>query len=170
VYSLPGGLGEASLPFVGFVEAVAVQAFRRTGTVLPRIRLIATALRVELGVAHPLASSRLLAPGVLDHLEELGPIHVARPIPRDRPVDRLRSVTYGPDGYAARIELPQYRPTRVVADPTIAFGQPIVAGNGTRVVDVVHRFRAGDDLRAIVCDFELADDVVDAIIRAPWHR
>ena len=53
----------ATIPFVGLVEAIVVQAFRRTELPLQRIRKALDVLAAEGDIAHPLASRRLYTDG-----------------------------------------------------------------------------------------------------------
>jgi uncharacterized protein (DUF433 family) len=74
-------------------------------------------------------------------------------------------ITYGDDGWAARLRLPAYRRDEVTVDPTQAFGQPLVVHGGARVEDLVDRFKAGDGFAEIAADFDVPSAEVEDVIR-----
>jgi uncharacterized protein (DUF433 family) len=80
--------------------------------------------------------------------------------------NQLQLITYARDGYAERLQLPSYGPVKVVVDPAVAFGYPVIKGAGARVKYVLDRFWAGEALRVIAYDFGLIDEAVEAIVRA----
>jgi len=173
VTTLPARGYEARLPFVGFAEAFVLAAVRRAGVPAKRIRPGVEAVKRELGVEHALASRALYT----DRAELLvrawadgsGNLEVARSRQGQLTatvMDQLQLITYAGDGYANRIELPAFGAAKVIVDPSVAFGYPVVQRNGARVKDIVDRFRGGDTMSEISDDFDLSIDQVEAVIRA----
>jgi len=79
---------------------------------------------------------------------------------------QLALITYAGDGYATRLQLPNYEITDVVVDPQVAFGYPVVMKSGVRVKDVLDRFWAGDAVDSIAYDFDLPRPQVEDLLRA----
>lgn len=163
---------EASIPFIGLAEAFVLQAARRAGVPRTRIRPGVEAVQAELGLEHALASRLLYTDGaellVRFAVEDVD-LEVARTRQRlltETVRHQLRLITYAGDGYAARLQLPGYGPAEVIVDPAVAFGYPVVKGNGARVKDILERFWAGEGLRAIAYDFDLDEEAVEALLRA----
>lgn len=62
-------------------------------------------------------------------------------------------IHYSADGWADSVRLPTYGTAKVVVDPKVAFGLPLVVRGGTRVENLVDRFQAGDSVAQIATDF-----------------
>jgi uncharacterized protein (DUF433 family) len=167
---------QATVPFIGFIEAYVLSSFRRAGVPMQRIRPAVEVLAKEIGVDHALASKRLYTDGaeVLydfatkegeDDLMDLVVLrtkqrqfaHVVR--------EYLKQIHYGGDGWASSVKLPSYENAEVVVDPKIAFGLPLVVRGGARVEDLVDRFQAGDSVKEIATDFGVPADQVEDVIR-----
>jgi len=164
------------VPFIGFAEAFVLSSFRRAGVPLQRIRPAVEVLEKEIGVDHALASKRLYTDGaevLFDYAHKRGEsevmdLVVVRTQQRQfsRVVnDYLRRIHYGGDGWADSVRLPTYGNAKVVVDPRVAFGLPIVAHGGARVEDLVDRFQAGDSVAEIATDFSVPPDEVEDVIR-----
>ena len=136
-----------------------------------RIRPGVEAVRAELGIGHALASRLLYTDGaeLLVRYAADEEMEVARNRQRqltETVRSQLALITYGSDGYASRIRLPDYGPAEVVVDPEVAFGAPVVAQAGARVQDLLDRFWAGEGVNAIAADFDMNAERVEAVIRA----
>lgn len=177
VYSFPKEGNYASIPFVGFAEAFVLAAAKRAGLKPGRIREGVAAVRKEIGLEYALAARRLY----IDKTEILMAYEVepdaARPedltVARNKQLQMVETVkhdleliTYGGDDLAATIQLPLFKKTKVIVDPTEAFGQPIVERTGTRVRDVLALWWADEGIRDIAYDFDLEPDEVEDIVRA----
>jgi len=150
------------LSFANLVEAHSLAAFRASGVSMQKIWPTLAYLARRLAIEHPLASRFLLTDGaefVFRYLrtESPGELVVLLDVSRrgrvlfDEVVDRyLRRVDWAADDYAERL-WPAGREEGIVIDPRRGFGQPIVARQGVRVEDVVHRLLAGEP-RAVVAD------------------
>jgi uncharacterized protein (DUF433 family) len=167
---------EATVPFIGFAEAYVLSAFRRAGVPMQRIRPAVEVLSSAIGVDHALASRRLYTDGaevLYDYAEgerdeELRGLTVLRTGQRQFAEvvrDYLKRITYGDDGWAARVRLPAYRQAEVVVDPRRAFGMPLVVHGSARAEDLVDRFVAGDTLADIAEDFGVPAPEVEDVVR-----
>lgn len=172
VSSLPRTGHEASVPFIGLAEAFVLQAARRAGVPRSRIRPGVEAVRSELGLEHALATRVLYTDGaelLVKYAADEADLEVARTRQRqltETVRDQLQLLTYGSDGYASRLQLPDFESVGVIVDPGVAFGYPVVEKTGTRIADVVDRFWAGESLHDIAYDFGLTEEAVEALVRA----
>lgn len=167
---------EATVPFIGFAEAFVLSSFRRAGVPLQRIRPAVEVLEKEIGVDHALASKRLYTDGaevLFDYANKRGErevmdLVVVRTQQRQFSgvvKDYLKRIHYGGDGWADSVRLPTYGNAKVIVDPKVAFGLPIVSHGGARVEDLVDRFQAGDSVAEIATDFSVPPDEVEDVIR-----
>ena len=177
VSRLPDRGRRPSIPFIGLAEATVLTAFRRSGVPLQRIRPALQALSDEIGLEHALASRHLYSDGaeiLYDYaerhreLDELADLVVVRsgqrvfvPVVRDY----LRRITWK-RGWPVMVRLPRYDKAAVVVDPLRAFGQPIFEQGGSRVEDVVDRWRAGDTVRSLARDFGVPSGEIEEVLRA----
>jgi uncharacterized protein (DUF433 family) len=87
--------------------------------------------------------------------------------------DYLKQIHYGADGWADSVRLSIFGNAKVVVDPKVAFGLPLVVHGGARVEDLVDRFQAGDSVADIAADFSVptgeVEDVIRLAIRAYWR-
>lgn len=163
---------EASIPFIGLAEAFVLQAARRAGVPRRRIRPGVEAVKEQLGLEHALGTNVLYTDGaelLVKYAAQDDDLEVARNRQRqltETVRDQLQLLTYGSDGYAERLELPQFQAVGVIVDPDVAFGYPVVKESGTRVGDVLDRFWAGESLHDIAYDFGLTEEAVEALVRA----
>ena len=164
------------MPFIGFAEAFVLSSFRRAGVPLQRIRPAVEVLEREIGVDHALASKRLYTDGaevLFDYANRRGEREVMELVvvrTQQRQFssvvkDYLKRIEYGGDGWADSVQLPTYGNAKVVVDPRVAFGMPLVVHGGARVEDLVDRFQAGDSVADIAADFSVPSDEVEDVIR-----
>ena|ERR1041385_98691 len=181
VLSLPARRGEPAVPFLGLAEGLVLNAFRRGGVPLQRIRPALEQLDREMGLGHALASERLTTDG-LEVLYEYGARHdpaavgelvsvrsgqlVLAPVVRAY----LSRVEYGSDGWAERLELPGYAVASVVIDPHLAGGRPVLADSHVPVEQIVQRWLAGASLAAVAGAYALPTAEVEDVLRAATRR
>jgi len=140
---------------------------------MQRVRPAVRLLRREIGLDHALASRKLYTDGAeviydyaQSHRDDMltvvrtGQQHFGEIIR-----EYLEPITYGDDGWAARLRLPTYEHAQVVVDPERAFGLPIVVHGGARVEDLVDRFKAGDGIADISEDFGVPAPEVEDVLR-----
>ena len=127
ITTLPGAGRQATIPFVGFAEAFVLGALRKAGVPMQRIRPAVVRLNDEIGLDHALASERVYTDGaelIFDYASSTddqqlltvvrtGQEHFAEVIR-----DYLKPITYGNDGWAAKVRLPAYTRAEVTVDPT----------------------------------------------------
>ena len=166
------------MPFIGLVEATVVQAFRRTGLSMQRIRQALTVLAEQGELEHALASRHLFSDGA-----DVLYAYAARE--RDRQLRLLTVVNSGQrvfheiiQNYLTRITfrgtwagaliLPvTERPLLRVA-PDIAAGDPLFINGGAPLSAVRQRVASGEGLDSVAADFAVpADDVAEAL-HAIW--
>jgi uncharacterized protein (DUF433 family) len=171
---LPSEGRQATVPFIGFAEAFVLGALRRSGVPMQRIRPAVKKLNDEIGLDHALASQRVYTDGaelIFNYASNSGDealvtvVRTGQEHFADVIRGYLKPITYGGDGWAARVRLPAYRDAGVTVDPTQAFGQPLVVHGGARVEDLVDRFRAGDGVTEIAADFDVPSAEVEDAIR-----
>ena len=181
VHSLPARRGERGIPFLGLAEGLVLSAFRRAGVPLQRIRPALERLDQEMGLRHALASDRLVTDGaevLYDYGARLAPEGIRELVTvRDgqrvfAPIvsEHLRRIRYGDDHWAERVELPGYSLARVVVDPRLALGRPVLERSRVPVEDVVGRWIAGDSMAELVDGFGLVGPEVEDLIRAATRR
>ena len=179
--SMPARRGEPTVPFLGLAEGLVLDAFRRAGVPLQRIRPALERLDQQMGLRHALASDRLTTDGAevlydcgarLD-LQGIGELVTVRNGQRVfAPVVReyLRRVRYADDHWAERLELPGYAVARVVVDPGLACGRPVLEQSGIPVERVLQRWVAGDSVAELADGFGLDGPAVEDVIRAATRR
>jgi uncharacterized protein (DUF433 family) len=169
----------ATLPFVGLAEAFVLNALRRAGVPMQRIRPAVALLSREIGLDHALASRRVYTDGAeviydyANHSDDEALLTVVR-TGQEHLADVIRAylqpITYGDDGWVERMRLPAYAAANVVVDPHRAFGQPVVTDGGARVEDLVDRFQAGDSAAEIADDFGVPLAGVEDVLRVALRR
>lgn len=123
----------------------------------------------ELGVAHALASQRMLADGLRSSpLSPTASTHGVSPAV-GHPFagsfrGRLSCITYGSDGWTEQLRLPVYEHAEVIVDRTKPSATLLVHG-GARVEDLVDRFKAGNSVGELTVDFGVSRVELEKIIR-----
>jgi uncharacterized protein (DUF433 family) len=181
VLALEAPRGQPAVPFLGVVEGLVLNAFRRAGVPLQRIRPALDRLDEELGLRHALASDRLTIDGaevlydygaVLDPegIGELVTVRSGQRVFAPMVGEYLRRIRYSGDHWAERVELPGYAVARVVVDVGVAHGRPVLEPAQIPVEDILHRWIAGDSLAELEEDFGLGGTELEDVIRAATRR
>jgi uncharacterized protein (DUF433 family) len=177
--------GAATLPFVGIAEAYVLNAFRRAGVPMQRIRPSVDWLVKNVG-HHALASRDLYTDGaevLWDFAQHSGKGSADDQVVKHLIVPRsgqyvfkdivqhyLQQISFGDDKFAEMIRLPQYGDANVVLDPHRGYGQPVFDGSGARVADALGPLRAGETFEAVAADYGVSvsalEDALDAIVAA----
>lgn len=151
-----------TVSFLALSEAYVLNAFRRAGLPLQRIRPAVDKLREHVGLEYALASKRLATDGAEVLLESADPgdrrlvvVRNGQAVFREVVEDYLRFITFGQNGLAARLQLPQFTDTDVSVTPTINGGRPTIVDRGIAIDDVLGRVRAGEPLNDVAHDFGL---------------
>jgi len=171
--------GYARLPFIGIAEAYVLNAFRRAGLPMQRIRPSINWLVKNVG-PHALASEDLFTDGaevLWRFAQESGEGSPDDEVVRGLVVPRsgqivfkeivehyLKQITFDDDKFAAAIRLPQYGEADVVLDPHRGFGQPVFSRSGVRVSDVLGPLQAGATFQEVAEDYGVTEsELVDAL-------
>lgn len=160
----------SSLPFIGFAEAFVVKAALNAKVPHHRIRPGVEAIRKEAGnISHALASRLVWTDGAEILWGAVGEdLMVARTKQgqfREAVKDQLRLITYGDDGFALYLRLPQYKRATVTVNPYVAGGSPIIrSGIGIRVQDVQDRVDAGDSPEEVARSFRIPLKAVKEVV------
>ena len=166
----------ARVPFIGLAEALVLAAFRASGLPLQRIRPAVERLRAEIDRPHALANKRVLTDGA-EILFEYGRDHdgavgIDLVVARNQQVafpevvdSNLRCISWADDGYSTALALPRYVGANVVVDPLRTFGQPMFAGGGARLEDVLDMFFAGEPIDVVASEYGVTREQVEAAVR-----
>lgn len=184
-YIEPRRQRDASIPFVGLVEALVLAAIRRGGVPLQRVRPALAELERTIGIQHALASRRLFTDGaelLFDFAAQHADTDEGKSV-RDLVVVRngqrvfaevideyLQRIQYAADGYPELIKVPRYGDAQVIADPRRSFGDPIFERGGARVKDVLERFWAGESIDDLTEEFGVPADQLEEVLRAASRR
>ena len=150
-------------PYVSFfdlVEVAAINHFRNAGVRLPGIRKIVAHTGILLKVQRPLVAEQWKVGGraafvrvCYDSLRLMDERQQARQYWDSVLSPFLETIEYE-DGFARRW-WPLGAEQRIVVDPDIGFGQPVVAGSGVRTESVLEQLKAGSSLEQTAYDFAL---------------
>jgi len=156
-----------TVPFVGLAEAFVLNAFRKAGLPMQRIRPAVEMLKRHIGLEHALANNLLLTDGseILyrdgdDADRRLLVVRSGQAVFNEVVSDYLRSIEFGSSGYAQALRLPQFPSLDVRVNPVINGGRPTLADRGIAVDDVLSRIRAGEEPTDVAYDYDLDRDVV----------
>ncbi|GAB3397547.1 DUF433 domain-containing protein [Schumannella luteola] len=171
----PPVIGSASagrgltIPFIGLAEIFVLNAFRKAGLPLQRIRPAVEILKNGIGLEHALANGQLLTDGAEILFDSKDPGDRRLVVVRNGDAvfnevveDYLRHIDFGDFGYASVLRLPQYPGPTVQVDPRINGGRPSLASRSVSVDDVLSRLRAGESIGDVADDYGVGyDDVLN---------
>lgn len=167
---LTGGQGHGLLTFNELLEVAVVAAARRSRVPMKSIRRAIGAARDLYGVNRPLVTMRFMHDGKDIFIRELEAggsryVNLSRhgQVVWDHIRDVLRDIDFE-DDVAVRW-WPAGRDTPIVIDPRISFGRPYVKGKGISTDAIRSRFLARESIDAIVDDFDLTEQEVEAALR-----
>ena len=167
-----------TIPFIGLVEAAVVQAFRRTGLSLQRIRRALEVLADQGELQHALASRKLFSDGanvLYDYaasendrqLRLLTVVSSGQRVFHEVIRQYLTCITFG-DDWATELILPvtERRLLRVV--PDVAGGDPVFMHGGAPLSAVHSRIAGGEPMESVAADFEVPIDDIAESLHAIW--
>jgi uncharacterized protein (DUF433 family) len=170
--------GAATIPFVGLVEAMVVQAFRRTDLPLQRIRRALDVLMAQGALDHALASQRLYSDGadvLYDYAREVddGQLRLLTVVSSGQRVfhevidSYLKRIHFDGDRWATEVIVPVTAREILRIRPDTASGDPLFVSSGAPLSVVTSRLRAGEPIASVAADFAMPIDeireAVDAI-------
>ena len=150
ITSLGAGLDGATIPFVGLVEATVVQAFRRTGLPLQRVRKALEVLRETGELDHALASRTLYTDGarvLFDFAREADDPQLrlltdvsSRQISYHYLIDEyLTRIGFDQGGWASELISPATESEILRIRPSVANGDPVFMSSGAPLYAVASR-------------------------------
>ena len=181
ITSLNGASSDSrSIPFVGLVEATVVQAFRRTGLPMQRIRRALEVLAQQGELEHALASQQMHSDGanVLysyadRHKDQQLRLLTLTVVPTGQRVfhevidEYLKRITFG-DEWATELILPVTKRPLLRVMPSIAAGDALFVHGGAPLSAVQSRAAAGEPLKSIAADYETPVEDIREALCAIW--
>ncbi len=135
------------------------------------VRRAAEIVRGEFGDEFALATQRIATDGVelFVQLTDKSVVHARTQQLGIREVldDYLRYVSWDDAGQPARLTLRQYpAAAEVVIDPRFGWGAPVLAASKVPVSAMLELWHAGEPMKVVAREFDLALDVVEDVLRA----
>jgi uncharacterized protein (DUF433 family) len=166
----PERRGWPRVPFVGLIEAYVLRALRDLGMPLVDIKKAADIVRGELDDPYALASKRIATDGVavFVRLADESVVHARDNQGAIREVldSYLRYIEWSEDGSPKRLRLSQYPSgAHVVIDPRFGWGAPVLDRNKVKVDDIVALWRAGESIKHVADEYDLAESAVEDVLR-----
>ena len=169
-----GSSDRRAIPFVGLVEATVVQAFRRTGLPMQRIRKALEVLASQGELEHALASRQLFSDGATvlydyarrnqdKQLRLLTVVQTGQRVFHEVIGDYLERISFG-DEWATELVLPvtERRLLRVL--PGVAGGDALFMEGGAPLSAVKSRVAAREPIESIAADYGTpAEDIREAL-------
>lgn len=165
---LPRVRKQLALSFLELVEIYVVSKFLQRGVSMKTVRKAYDRAAQKLGVSHPFALKKFKTDGKRIFLElgedtnnrnlllEFSRAQFAFP---QIMADYLEQVEFDPKTQLARQWWPLGRNRRILIDPGVAFGSPVIAGTRIPVISVSNAIKAGETKRSASewFDIPLAD-------------
>lgn len=174
------GNGKEGLSFLNLVEAHVLAAIRRKHEIpLPKTRDALTFVKSRLGLRRPLLDISFQTDGLSLIVEELGRLINVTKDGQTEMEDVIRAylqrIERDPAGVPIKL-FPFTRsrtldaPAPVEIDPTVAFGRPVVRGRAVPTAVLADRFKAGETIRMLASDLEIAPDIIEDALRCELER
>jgi uncharacterized protein (DUF433 family) len=167
----PEKRGQASVPFVGVVEAYVLRSLRDLGLTKRKVREAAEDVRREFATPYGLATKRIATDGVdifVHHADD----DLARVGDGQQPIrevinDYLRYISWDTtDDYPSRLRLRQYSEVApVVIDPRFGWGAPVIEATKVPVDAVLDLWLAGESLEDVAYEYDMTREQVEEICR-----
>jgi len=169
-----------SIPFVGLVEAHVVQAFRRTGLSMQRIRHALDVLRSQGELNHALASKKLYSDGAnvlydyacsrMDRqLRLLTVVQSGQQVFHDVIKEYLDRIVFG-ETWARELILGTTERQLLRVVPEVESGHPLFVEGGAPLSAVRSRLIAGEPINSVARDYGIARDHIEEAINAIWPK
>lgn len=182
ITSVHPALNQRSIPFIGLVEATVVEAFRRTGLPMQRIRVALKILALQGELEHPLASQRLYSDGanVLYNyaknegdkqlsLLTLTEVTTGQCVFHDVIRRYLTRIKYS-DKWATELIVPVTERQILLVRPSVAAGDPIFMNGGAPLSAIRSRVQAGENVESVAADYGVPPDDIDEALQAIWPQ
>lgn len=166
------------IPFVGLIEATVVQAFRRTGLPMQRIRRALQVLEEHCELEHALASRSLLTDGadvLFDYASRCGDqqlrlltvVHTGQRVFHEVILEYLERIDFD-DDWATGLVVPVTKRRLLKVLPGVAGGEPLFMNGGAPLSAVHGRYRAGEPISSIAADFGVPAADITESLNAIW--
>ena len=138
------------------------------------IQYLADRSRCELETRHPLIGRELETDGLDLFVDEYGRLinisQQGQTVIRELVRAALRRIERGPEGMPVKLypftrEAIEDAPAMIVIDPRLSAGRPVIAGTGLATQIVFERYKAGESVRELACDYERSDAEIEEAIR-----
>ena len=177
-----GSSDRRAIPFIGLVEATVVQAFRRTGLPLQRIRRALEVLASQGVLEHALASQQMYSDGanvLYDYADlhndrqlrllTLTVVRTGQRVFHEVIDEYLKRITFG-DEWATELILPVTERHLLRVVPGVAAGDALFIDGGAPLSAVRSRAAAGEPIASIAADYGTpAEDLKEALC-AIWPQ
>jgi len=171
---------KATIPFMGLVEALVIQGFKRKKLSIQKVRAALDAIQRDVALEHALANKTVYTAGasiLWDYARRAGDEEIAQLVEPSsgqivftEPVrEYLELIAYDANLWASQIQLPAFQPTRVVVDMKRGFGRPILDTSRLPLDGILSRFAANEKINEIARDLELDPTEVENVIRVAWR-
>ena len=172
---VPSGSGIAPYSFINLIEAHVLVALRKTHRVpMQRIRQQIVLLRTRLQSEHPLAEWDIETDGYSLFIERMGLKQTASgqmAIPKVVSL-YLKRIERDPIGPVRFYPFTTWEkcPMKIVMDPTVDFGRPVIVGTRIETVIIRERFDAGESVRSLAADYGVDEEAVEEALRCEPER
>ena len=123
---------------------------------------------------HPLVSREMETDGLDLFVQECGHLvnisKAGQLAMREMLGQALKRIDRDPSGVPVRL-YPFTRaetadaPALIVVDPSLSAGRPVLAGTGLATVLIAERYKAGESVRELACDYERSEAEIEEAIR-----
>jgi uncharacterized protein (DUF433 family) len=169
--------GAPTIPFIGLVEAMVVQAFRRTDLSLQRIRQTLAVLADQGELHNALASQKLYTDGaeiLYDYARDVGDgqlglltvVRSGQRVFHDIVDAYLQRIHFDHDPWATEVVVPVTDRELLRIRPDVASGDALFMHGGAPLSAVVSRFRAGEPVGSIAGDYGVPVDEIHEALSA----
>jgi uncharacterized protein (DUF433 family) len=166
----------ARLSFMNLVEAHVLDGIRRVEQVpFYKVRKAIEYLNKKLGSKHPLADHRFQTDGVdlfIDHLGQIISVSQEGQLVIREVVEKYlrrieRDINNVPIRLYPFLRIPSRddEPRRVLIDPLISFGRPVLAKTGVQTATIAERFYAGDSTKDLARDYGSTREEIEEAVR-----
>jgi uncharacterized protein (DUF433 family) len=168
---------EAPVSFISLTEAYVLQALRRAGVQVRKIRPALLVLQREFGTEYALTAPNLATDGIdvlWDYSKTPGGAGLIEPrtgqiVMRTIVADYLTYISRD-SGWPSRLQLPSCEPSKVIVDPLYGFGQPRFGVTGARLIDVAAMLKAGEEPDVVADEFGISTHDVGTAARVLLGR
>lgn len=162
--------------FIGFrdlLELRVVKAFTQHNVPLQVIRAALHNAKEMFSTEYPFTTHRFLTDGrsiFREAVQEQGDVEMIDLVKRQKVFEHVirpelyAGIQFGSNGLAARW-YPVKNSEKIVLDPDIAFGKPILTDFGIRTDIIAAAFSVEKDKKAVAAQFEIPVDAVNAALR-----